>query len=100
MCTFLYSDFCKKELSEQSFIRKVARLNANILFLCYTQRVKLSQLCPSHTLKNIQQLLNTDVTDLGRMGAVEISDGLLGTSDSQLVQDLNTEDDSESDGNL
>lgn len=95
-----YSDFCKKELSEQSFIRKVARLNANILYLCYTQRVKLSQLYPNHTLENVKQLLNTDVTDLGRIGAVELSDGLVGASDSQLVQDLNTGNDSESDGKL
>lgn len=96
----LYSDFCKKELSEQSFIRKVARLNANILYLCYTQRVKLSKLCPNHTLENVKQLLNTDVTDLGRIGAVELSDGFVGSSDLQLVQDLNTGNDSESDGKL
>lgn len=93
------SDFCKKELSEQIFPRKVARLNANILYLCYTQRVKLDSLCPTHTLENIQRLLSPDYSDLGRIGAVDVSDGFRDI-DSQLLQDLLTGGDDKSDGEL
>lgn len=82
------SDFCKKELNEQSFSRKVARLNTNILYLCYTQRVKLSTLTPSHTLENISMLLNAEFSDLGRIGAVDASDGFSGTQNIQLIQNL------------
>lgn len=94
---FSSSDFCKKELSEQIFPRKVARLNANVLFLCYTQRVKLNSLCPTHTLENIQRLLSPDYSDLGRIGAVDVSDGFRDI-DSQLLQDLMTGGDDKSDG--
>lgn len=96
---FSRSDFCKKELSEQIFPRKVARLNANILYLCYTQRVKLNALCPTHTLENIQRLLSPDFSDLGRIGAVDVSDGFRDI-DSQLLQDLLTGGDDKSDGKL
>lgn len=91
-----YSDFCKKELTEQSFTRKVARLNTNILYLCYTQRVKLHELSPAHTLENIEKLLSADYSDLGRIGPVEISDGFQGSTDFQLIQDLLSGADSES----
>ncbi|XP_037029579.1 beclin 1-associated autophagy-related key regulator [Bradysia coprophila] len=91
-----YADFCKKELSEQIFPRKVARLNANILYLCYTQRVKLNSLCPTHTLENIQRLLSPEYSDLGRIGAVDVSDGFRDI-DSQLLQDLLTGGDDKSD---
>lgn len=82
------SDFCKKELIEQSFARKVARLNTNILYLCYTQRVKLNTLSPGHTLENIEKLLNLEYSDLGRIGAVDINDSFSGTMDFQLMKDL------------
>lgn len=81
-------------------MRKVARLNANILYLCYTQGVQLSLLSPAHTLGNIQHLLNTNVSDLGRFGAVNVT-----SSNSQMVSmdfqinDLTAED-SETDGKI
>lgn len=77
----------------------MARLNANILYLCYTQRVKLNSLCPTHTLENIQRLLNPEYSDLGRIGAVDVSDGFRDI-DSQLLQDLLTGGDDKSDGEL
>lgn len=91
-----YGDFCKKELTEQSFSRKVARLNTNILYLCYTQRVKLHKLSPAHTLENIEKLLSPEHSDLGRIGPVETSDGFQGSTDLQLLQDLLSGADSES----
>lgn len=84
------SDFCKKELNEQSFSRKVARLNTNILYLCYTQRVKLSTLSPNHTLENISKLLNLECSDLGRIGPVDANDGFTGQQNIQLTQNPTT----------
>lgn len=74
----------------------MARLNTNILYLCYTQRVKLNKLSPGHTLENIEKLLNPHFSDLGRIGAVDVNDGFVGTADFQLIQDLLTGADSES----
>lgn len=84
-------------MSEQSFGRKVARLNANILFLCYTQRVKLSSLTPGQTLENINKLLNLEVSDLGRVGSVDVSDCFPEMMDMQLMQNLTSGSDSGSD---
>lgn len=86
----IYSDFCKKELNEQSFSRKVARLNTNILYLCYTQRVKLSTLSPNHTLENISKLLDLECSDLGRIGPCDTNDGFSSLPNFQLIQNLSS----------
>lgn len=88
-------------MNEQSFSRKVARLNTNILYLCYTQRVKLSSLSPNHTLENISKLLNLDYSDLGRIGVVDSNDGFSGSQNIQLIQNLtagNTDSGSDEEG--
>lgn len=90
-------------MNEQSFSRKVARLNTNILYLCYTQRVKLSSLSPNHTLENISKLLNLDYSDLGRIGPVDVNDGFTGSQNIQLIQNLqagNTDSGSDDEGKL
>lgn len=66
----------------------MARLNTNILYLCYTQRVKLSSLSPNHTLENISKLLSSEYSDLGRIGPVDINDGFSGSQNIQLMQNL------------
>lgn len=53
------------------FVQKVARLNGNILALCYSQNVLPTQLSATHTVSNIQQLLAAE--DLGRTGAVDVA---------------------------
>lgn len=68
----------------------MARLNTNILYLCYTQRVKLSTLSPNHTLENISKLLNLECSDLGRIGPVDTNDGFTGQQNIQLMQNLTT----------
>lgn len=75
----------------------MARLNTNILYLCYTQRVKLNALSPSHTIENIEKLIDLEYSDLGRIGAVEVSDGFSGSVDIQLMQDILSGGDSGSD---
>lgn len=81
----------------------MARLNTNILYLCYTQRVKLSSLSPNHTLENISKLLNLDYSDLGRIGPVDVNDGFTGSQNIQLIQNLqagNTDSGSDDEGKL
>lgn len=95
-----YSDFCMMNMSENIFTRKVGRLNANILYLCYTQKVKMNLLKPNHTLENIKFILNTNISDLGHMGYNETGNCLAESLDLQLVRDLDAGEDSESDGEL
>lgn len=53
-------------MSDQKFAKKVARLNSNVLHLCFTQNTKIAVLHPMHTLQNLMHLLNTEISDLGR----------------------------------
>lgn len=66
-----FCDFCKVNMSEQVFNYKVNRLNANILYLCYMQKMKLSQLHPTHTLENLYKLLYSNTHHLGYRGHAE-----------------------------
>lgn len=61
-----YSDFCSNELGKGKFMKKVARLNWNVLHLCFSQNVNPSLLKPESTLANILLLLDQTVSDLGR----------------------------------
>ncbi|KAJ4437296.1 hypothetical protein ANN_17434 [Periplaneta americana] len=62
-----YSDFCGHEMTDSQFAHRVAKLNSNVLHLCFTQNVNPELLHPAHTLNNILLLLNTEVSDLGRL---------------------------------
>jgi beclin 1-associated autophagy-related key regulator len=61
-----FSDFCGHEMTDTQFAHRVAKLNSNVLHLCYTQNVNPELLHPARTLHNILLLLNTEVSDLGR----------------------------------
>lgn len=69
----LRRDFCGKQISDQKIARKVARLNSNVLHLCLTQNTKLEVSHPMHTLQNLMHLLNTGISDLGRIGPMEVN---------------------------
>lgn len=62
----IFSEFCSSELTDQKFAKKVARLNSNVLHLCFTQNTNITVLHPMHTLQNLMHLLNTEISDLGR----------------------------------
>lgn len=88
-------------MNEQSFFRKVSRLNTNILYLCYTQRVKLNTLSPKHTLENISKLLDLDCSDLGRIGPVDINDGFINLINvNQHSSNISTDSSSDDEGSL
>ena len=65
-----YNDFCTMGLNEQQFRKKVARLNLNIVYLCYTQNLSMRHLQPARTMENIFQLLDIRNVDLGMTGPV------------------------------
>lgn len=65
-----YNDFCTMGLNEQQFRKKVARLNLNIVYLCYTQNLSMKNVQPARTMENIFQLLDIRNVDLGRTGPV------------------------------
>ncbi|XP_071554674.1 beclin 1-associated autophagy-related key regulator [Temnothorax nylanderi] len=90
-------EFCGNELSDQKFARKVARLNSNVLHLCLTQNTKIEVLHPMHTLQNLMHLLNTEISDLGRIGPMEVDPSVIAQLHNQLVPDLENSDDSASD---
>ncbi|XP_039443514.1 beclin 1-associated autophagy-related key regulator [Culex pipiens pallens] len=92
-----YSDFCTTALSEAQFNRKVARLNANILYLCYTQGCRLNELRPTHTLENLQKLMNPTHANLGRLAPMDRNFCLNELADSALTQHLGAGEDSDSD---
>ncbi|XP_076645287.1 autophagy related protein 14 [Halictus rubicundus] len=92
-----YGEFCENEMSDQKFARKVARLNSNVLHLCFTQNTNITVLHPMHTLQNLMHLLNTEISDLGRIGPMEVDSNIVAQLHSQLVPDLENNDDSASD---
>ncbi|XP_055906508.1 beclin 1-associated autophagy-related key regulator [Eupeodes corollae] len=96
-----YGDFCKK-LNEEQFTRKVSRLNTNIMYLAYTQRVKLRLLKEKHTLENIIATLDSDKSELGRYGPNEVTYApLMKSVDSLLVGiETGTESESEDENSL
>ncbi|OWK09435.1 ATG14 [Cervus elaphus hippelaphus] len=65
-------EFCGENLSRQKFTRAVKKLNANILYLCFSQHVNLDQLQPLHTLRNLMYLVSPNSEHLGRSGPFEV----------------------------
>lgn len=84
-------------MSDQKFARKVARLNSNVLHLCFTQNTDVHVLHPMHTLQNLMHLLNTEISDFGRIGPMEIDSNIIEKLHNKLNSDLENSDDSASD---
>lgn len=63
-------DFCTMGLNEQQFRKKVARLNLNIVYLCYAQNLSMKNIQAARTMENIFQLLDIRNVDLGRTGPI------------------------------
>ncbi|XP_042326085.1 beclin 1-associated autophagy-related key regulator [Sceloporus undulatus] len=67
------SEFCGENLSRKKFTWAVKKLNANILYLCFSQHVNLDFLHPLHTLRNLMYLVSPETEHLGRSGPFEVS---------------------------
>ncbi|KAH1014910.1 beclin 1-associated autophagy-related key regulator isoform X2 [Dendroctonus ponderosae] len=70
----IYSEFNSTTLTEQQFSKKVAKLNANILYLCISQNVEISSLSPNKTIQNLLKLRNNKTTQLGSQLPMEMND--------------------------
>ncbi|XP_023169301.2 beclin 1-associated autophagy-related key regulator [Drosophila hydei] len=91
-----YSDFCRKMRNEEQFLRKVCRVNNNIMYLAYSQMVKLRALNEQHTLENILAILDLDRSDLGRYGHLDVANAPLMKSVDSLLIGIETATESES----
>ncbi|XP_049296218.1 beclin 1-associated autophagy-related key regulator [Anopheles funestus] len=93
-----YADFCTTTLSEAQFARKVARLNADIVFLCHTQGCRLNDMNPTHTLENVLCLLKSSA--LGHCGPTDRNSCLSDSMEQLLMQNIGEDSDSEDETNL
>ncbi|KAH8346791.1 hypothetical protein KR084_011954 [Drosophila pseudotakahashii] len=91
-----YGDFCRKLLNEEQFRRKISRLNSNIMYLAYTQQVKLRALIEQHTLENLLAILDLERSDLGRFGHLDVTNAPLMKSVDSLLIGIETATESES----
>ncbi|CAH1732628.1 beclin 1-associated autophagy-related key regulator isoform X1 [Aphis gossypii] len=81
-------EFCGNELNETKFAKYVTHLNANILYLCFSQNVDPKLLHPDHTLKNLLLLLDTSVSDLGRVEPPDIDSKLCNAFEEKITFQL------------
>lgn len=86
-------------MNEEHFLRKVSRLNSNIMYLAYTQRVQLKFLHENHTLENILIILDTGQSDLGWHGYLDVANIPFKKSVDSLLIGIETATESESEGN-
>uniref|UniRef100_A0A182Q0G2 Beclin 1-associated autophagy-related key regulator n=1 Tax=Anopheles farauti TaxID=69004 RepID=A0A182Q0G2_9DIPT len=93
-----YADFCTTTLSEAQFARKVARLNADIVFLCHTQGCRLNDMNPTHTLENLLCLLKSP--ELGHCGPTDRTSCLSDSMEQLLMQHIGEDSDSEDETTL
>ncbi|VEN54074.1 unnamed protein product [Callosobruchus maculatus] len=92
----VYSDFCSGYMNEQQFARRTARLNANILYMCFSQNVDLCSLRSCETIHNILQLIEDEKADLGRQGPMEYDMHQASALEQLLTENLKTSEDSDS----
>lgn len=59
-------DFIRSDLDAKRFSRKIARLHANVLFLCASQGVAPIHLRHANPLARLSTLLDPNICDLGR----------------------------------
>lgn len=93
----VYSDFCTMGLNEQQFRKKVARLNLNIVYLCYSQNLSMKSVQPARTMENIFQLLDIRNVDLGRTGPALLDSSRSLDSIMQSFIDICDDDDTDDD---
>lgn len=64
-------DFIRSDLATRRFAGRIARLHANVLFLCTSQGVAPDHLRHANPLARLSTLLETNICDLGRSGPFE-----------------------------
>jgi beclin 1-associated autophagy-related key regulator len=82
--------FNRELLNDAQFSYNVAKLNANVIYLCVSQGVDVSLIQSQRTLKNLLLLFNLNLCDLGRNPIIELDncDDIALKIESQLTNDL------------
>lgn len=82
--------FNRELLNDAQFSYNVAKLNANVIYLCVSQGIDISLLQSQRTLKNLLLLFDLNLSDLGRKPMIELDncDDIALKIESQLVKDL------------
>ncbi|KAI1287531.1 Beclin 1-associated autophagy-related key regulator [Halotydeus destructor] len=91
-----YSEFYSKSgvngndvfLNDTEFAHKIAKLNANAVYLCLSQNVDYNLIHCRQALRNLLTLLNTPYGDLGRRGHVGVDPDFLICLETNLATDL------------
>ncbi|XP_033125938.1 beclin 1-associated autophagy-related key regulator-like isoform X2 [Anneissia japonica] len=68
-----FSEFCGKEMSPSRFSKSVANLNANIMYLCSSQKIAPEKILSYGTLRNMLTLLEPTSGYLGRCGPFDVT---------------------------
>ncbi|KAK3093517.1 hypothetical protein FSP39_016691 [Pinctada imbricata] len=79
-----YSEFCINELAEKPFNDCVARLNQNVLYLCFSQGIcDREELDPRNTLQNLAVLITNEA--VGRNCSFEINQDLMESIEGSVI---------------
>ncbi|XP_046464263.1 beclin 1-associated autophagy-related key regulator-like [Daphnia pulex] len=73
-----HSDFISSDLDAKIFAGRIARLHANVLYLCTSQGVAPIHLRHANPLARLSTLLDPNICDLGRSGPFEFHPELWG----------------------
>lgn len=83
-----FSEFAIETLTEEGLRNKVARLNANVVFMCASQRVDSLQIRPKQAMRNVLSLIDVVKRDTPRSAGFEMSSELALSVEDALTQHL------------
>ncbi|OQR74500.1 beclin 1-associated autophagy-related key regulator-like [Tropilaelaps mercedesae] len=83
-----FSEFAIETLTEEGLRNKVARLNANVVFICASQHVDSVQIRPKQTIRNLLSILDVVKRDTPRSAGFEMSSELALSVEDALTQHL------------
>lgn len=75
-------------LGEKEFTHKIAKLNANMAYLCLSQKLDYNMIHIRQYLRNLNTLINTTYADIGRRGYIPIDPDFISCLEANLADDL------------
>lgn len=83
-----FSEFAIETLTEEGLRNKVARLNANVVFMCASQRVDSLQIRPKQAMRNLLNIIEVVKRDTPYSAGFEMSSELALSVEDALTQHL------------
>ena len=87
-----FGDFGNPYINQKKLFDSIAKLNMNIIYLCFSQLVSLNKISPVQTLQNLDMCLSSDNPNLGHLGDFETYEydlpELFTELDSDILEDL------------